>query len=122
MLLLNESLVEDLAVGLNTEGFGLDSSKLIIAPKVSKELCSSNHHFGDNITAIIFHRLFGVCSCLRLFKTYKGLYDTLLPEFLLFMLIPVLSHPLFTTRIHLTTLLLEFRLKKHHFWSVYFFF
>lgn len=58
-----------------------------------------------------FHRLFRVCSCLRLFKTYKGLYDTLLPESLLFMLIPVLSRPFFTTRIHLTTLLLEFRLK-----------
>ena len=54
MLPLNESLVEDLAVGLNTEGFGLDSSKRIIAPKVSKELCSSNHHFGDNITYIGF--------------------------------------------------------------------
>ena len=76
MLSLNESLVEDLAVGLNTEGFGLDSSKRIIAPKVSKELCSSNHHFGDNITYIGFSEYAHALGFSKPIRDFTILYST----------------------------------------------
>ena len=71
MLLLNDFLVHDLKVSLNTDGFTLVSSKLTLPlqkkPSQEKRALPTTILSGHSS---YISNLFGVCSCLKLFETY----------------------------------------------------